>query len=116
MEEVKDNATIEESKNEISYEIESKILEVLVDVNEIIEEEIEVINNGNSNKIGVSPFPTATNGGASIDISTYNESLDWNNGDIKEVAVSIDFGNDNTSTGKKLEFVLLMVWNIFKYQ
>ncbi|MDQ0360191.1 immunoglobulin-like domain-containing protein [Breznakia pachnodae] len=96
------NIVYSEDDEEYSYE-----KEIIVDgfESEVLEEKQEMEITDSSKKYGLSLRTTATDGGASIDIPDY-DGLSWNNATIKEVAVSVDFGNDNTSLGKKLEFVL----------
>lgn len=48
---------------------------------------------------------TITNGNVSIDIPDYDELVGWNNGDVKDMQVTVDFG-DSTTANKKIKITL----------
>ncbi|MDF9825691.1 hypothetical protein M2475_002109, partial [Breznakia sp. PF5-3] len=60
---------------------------------------------GFSDKIEISPRSTATNNSVTIDIPDYNATTGWTRGDIKEVKVTVNFG-DATSANKKVSITV----------
>lgn len=81
---------------------ENDTSELLETTTSVKVEGIEVSDNKASD---IQPLTTVTDGGVTISIPAY-DGVGWSNGEIKDLAVKVDFNGDNTTEDKKVVIML----------